>query len=75
MNNPEMKKMTYEDFKRIVKEELEKEQKGLTWIELKRRRPELYQNVPNNRWVRNLEKEIGLVREKGGAKTIWRIKK
>lgn len=67
--------MAYEDFKRIIKEELEKEQKGLAWMDLKKKRPELYQRVPNNRWVRNLEKEIGLVREKRGAKIIWRLKR
>ncbi|MEM2915396.1 MAG: hypothetical protein QXH91_08385, partial [Candidatus Bathyarchaeia archaeon] len=53
-------KMTYEDFKKIIKEELEREPKGLSWTEIKGRRPELYQSVPNNLWVRTLEREIGI---------------
>jgi hypothetical protein len=67
-------KMTYEVFKKIIKEELEKEPKGLTWTDIKSRRPELYQKVPNNLWVRTLEREIGLIKEKVGTKTIWRLK-
>ena len=70
------KKMTYEEFKKIIKEELGKEPEGLTWTEIKQRRPELYQKVPNNLWVRTLEQEIGLVREKRtDGKTIWRLSK
>jgi hypothetical protein len=67
-------KMTYEEFKKIIKEELEKEPEGLSWTEIKKRRPELYQKVPNNLWVRTLEREIGLIKEKVGTKTIWRLK-
>jgi hypothetical protein len=66
--------MTYEEFVKIIREELEKEPKGLSWADIKKRRPELYQKVPNNRWVRNLESEIGLVRVKVGTKIIWRLK-
>lgn len=68
------KKMTYDEFKKMVKEELEKEPKGLSWTEIKKRRPELYQSIPNNLWVRTLENEIGLIRKKVGTKTIWRLK-
>lgn len=68
-------KMTYEKFKEIVQEELNKEPEGLSWTEIKNRRSELYQRVPNNLWVRTLEQEIGLAREKKGSKTIWKIKK
>lgn len=67
-------KMTYEEFKKIIKEELEKEAAGLSWTEIKSRRSELYQKVPNNLWVRTLESDIGLMREKVGLKTIWRLK-
>lgn len=77
MTNPPEKseKMTYEEFKKIIKEELEKEPKGLSWTEIKKRRHELYQKVPNNLWVRTLEREIGLTKEKVETKTIWRLKK
>ena len=69
------RKMTYEEFKRIIKEELEKVPEGLTWAQIKKRRPELYQKVPNNLWVRMLEQDIGLTREKIGGKTIWRLRR
>ena len=69
------KKMTYEEFKQIIKEELEKSPEGLTWTRIKERRPELYQRVPNNLWVRMLETDIGLIREKVEGKTIWRLRK
>lgn len=68
------KKMTYEEFKEVIREELEKEPKGLTWTQIKQRRPELYQRVPNNLWVRLMERDIGLIRQKKGVKTIWRLK-
>lgn len=68
------KKMTFEEFKQIIKEELENEPKGLSWTEIRQRRPKLYQKVPNNLWVRTLETEIGLIREKLGIKTIWKLK-
>jgi antitoxin component of MazEF toxin-antitoxin module len=70
----ENEKMNYEQFKQIIKEELLTEPSGLTWTEIKSRRPELYQKLPNNLWVRTLEREIGLVRNKIGTKTIWKLK-
>ncbi len=58
VNPPEKpKKMTYEEFKEVIKEELEKEPEGLSWTEIKKRRSELYQRVPNNLWVRLMEQE------------------
>jgi hypothetical protein len=67
-------KMTYETFRKIVKEELEKEPKGLTWTQIRGHRTELYQKVPNNLWVQTLEREIGLTKDKIGTKTIWKLK-
>jgi antitoxin component of MazEF toxin-antitoxin module len=67
-------KMTYDDFKKIVKEELEKEPKGLTWTQIREKRPELYQKVPNNLWVYTLERDVGLLKKKVGTKTLWRLK-
>jgi len=69
-----IKQINYEDFKRIVKEELTNEPKGLTWTDIRHKRPELYQKVPNNLWVKLIETDIGLVREKVGTKTIWKLK-
>ena len=68
----DVKKMTYEEFKQIIKEELAKVSDGLTWTQIRERKPELYQRWPNNRWVRKLEEDIGLIREKIKGKTIWR---
>jgi len=31
------------------------------------------QKVPNNKWVRQMEKDIGLIRNKEGNKIIWRL--
>jgi len=76
VNMPEKpKKMTYEEFKSIIRTELEKAPEGLTWTEIKNKRHEFYQKVPNNLWVRMLEKELGMIRKKElDGKTIWRLK-
>lgn len=68
------KKMAYEEFKQIIKEELEKAPNGLTWTQIRERRPELYQRFPANQWVRQMEKDIGLIREKIKGKVYWRLK-
>ena len=70
----EMKKMTYEEFKQIIKEELTKEPAGLTWSQIRERRPELYQRFPANQWVTRMEKDIGLIRSKEKGRTLWRLK-
>jgi len=67
-------KMPYEEFKRIVKEELQKTSDGLTWTQIRQRRPELYQKFPANQWVRRMEKDIGLTRSTLAGRTIWRLK-
>ena len=67
-------KVTYEEFKQIIKDELEKAPDGLTWTQIRERRPELYQRFPANQWVRQMEKDIGLVREKVKGKVYWRLK-
>ncbi len=67
------KKMNYEEFKQIIKEELTKAPEGLTWSQIRERRPELYQRFPANQWVRQMEKDIGLTRSKKAGKTYWRL--
>lgn len=67
-------KMTYEEFKRIIKEELSKVATGLTWSQIRKRRPELYQRFPANQWVRQMEKDIGLMRSRKAGKVIWKVK-
>ena len=66
-------KMGYEKFKQIIQEELEKVPEGLSWTNIRERRSELYQKWPANQWVRRLEEDIGLIREKVKGKVIWRI--
>lgn len=66
-------KMSYEEFKDIIKKELKSEPKGLTWMEI-RKRGGLKQKIPNNKWVRMLDKDIGLIRKRIKGKTIWRLR-
>lgn len=68
------KKMTYEEFRQIIEEELTKVPTGLSWSQIRERRSELYQRFPANQWVRQMEKDIGLVREKIKGKVYWRLK-
>jgi len=66
-------KMSYEEFRDRIQNVLKSEPAGLTWTEI-RKRANLYQKFPNNRWVHKLEEDIGLVREKTKGKTIWKLK-
>ena len=65
--------MGYNKFKEIIHEELKKSPDGLTWTQIRERRPELYQKWPANQWVRKLEEDIGLKRDRVKGKPIWRI--
>lgn len=67
------KKMTYEEFRDRIRELIKEEKKGLSWTEIKAKIG-LPQKVRNNLWVKMMEKDIGLVREKVGTKTIWRLR-
>ncbi len=63
---------TYENFRSRVRSELEKAAEGLTWTEI-RMAAKLPQSFPNNQWVRRLEADIGLKREREGGAILWRI--
>ena len=63
----------YEKFKIQIEAVLKAEPGGLTWTEIKQRL-NLPQKVPNNRWVRQMEKDIGLTRERIKGKIRWRLK-
>jgi len=74
--NPPSKqqKTPYEEFRDRIQEALRTEPKGLTWTEIKQRLG-LPQKVPNNKWVRMMEKDIGLVRETDKERgVVWRLK-
>ena len=64
----------YEDFRDEVKVILETETLGLSWTQIKKRL-QLSQRTPYHKWVKRMEKDIGLVREKKGSKTVWRLEK
>jgi antitoxin component of MazEF toxin-antitoxin module len=68
------RKMSYEEFREKILELLKTEPVGLPWTEIKNRLS-LPQKVPNNLWVRMMEKDIGLVRilDNKTAKTVWRL--
>ena len=64
----------YEDLRDEIKKILESRPQGLTWTQIKKRL-QLSQRAPYHKWVRRMERDIGLVREKKGSKTIWRLEK
>lgn len=65
--------ITYEDFKNKLYELLN-ENFGLTWNEIKKRL-NIEQAVPNNKWVSDLEKEIELRRKTIGTVTYWYVER
>jgi antitoxin component of MazEF toxin-antitoxin module len=68
-----VKKMTYEEFRDKIKGTLQYNDKGMTWTQI-RGTLKLDQVVPNNKWVRRMEKDIGLIRVKGtDGVVLWRI--
>ena len=64
---------TYEDFRDRIVATLGKEERSLTWTEI-RTEARLPQAFPNNQWVRRLEKEIGLTRERANGVIHWRLR-
>lgn len=65
-------KMPYTEFRDKIQKALEYRDDGATWTEL-RDQLALEQVVPNNKWVRQLEKDIGLKRIKAMKGVVWRI--
>lgn len=65
--------MTYENFRDKIKAVLKSADGGLTWTDV-RGKAGLPQLFPNNQWVRRLEKDISLSRERDAHGMIrWRI--
>lgn len=65
---------SYKKFKKQIEEALRAEPKGLTWTEIKNKLG-MSQKVPNNKWVRMMEKDIGLIREAVKDRGIvWKLK-
>jgi hypothetical protein len=63
---------TYEQFKDSIIKGLKNEKEGLTWSSL-REKERLDQKRPFNKWVRQLEKDIGLIRTKRDGLTYWKL--
>lgn len=65
--------MIYEEFRDTVKRTLRAAKQPITWTEL-RTAANLPQALPNNQWVRRMETDIGLKREKDKHGVIhWRL--
>jgi len=71
--NNEKEDSNYEQFKKSIKNLLERYPiRGLSWTQI-RDKLNYPQVVPNNIWVRRLQKEIGLIRIKKDKETLWRL--
>ena len=65
--------MTYEDFRAKIQKALRVAHTALTWTEI-RTTVGLSQAFPNNQWVRRMDKDINLAREKDNNGIIhWKL--
>jgi hypothetical protein len=65
--------LRYVEFRDAIAKELGRNRSGLTWGELKSRL-DLPYRTPCQEWLKRMEDEVGLVRERGeGRAQVWRI--
>jgi hypothetical protein len=65
--------MRYAEFRDKICEELRRVPAGLTWLDVKAQLSLPY-NIPCPEWVRQMEREVGLSRERGsGRALIWKF--
>lgn len=65
--------MTYEEFRDGISTVLRESEGPITWTEV-RTKARLPQKFPNNQWVRRMETDIGLAREKNEHGIIlWKL--
>jgi len=69
-----MKGPAYVKFREKVEEALRGEKNGLTWQQLKKK-GEIDQTYLCYTWARELEKDIGLTRERRGRNVYWKLKR
>jgi hypothetical protein len=69
-----MERHTYIEFREKVEKALRGEKDGLTWAQIKKK-GEIRYTRPCYTWTRQLEKEIGLTRERRGRNVYWKLKK
>ena len=66
-------RMPYEEFKEKIESALSEAGKPLTWTEIRTAKG-LPQKFPNNRWVRRLEEDINMKRERDkGGMIHWQL--
>lgn len=70
----DMKRHAYIEFREKVEKALQREKDGLTWGQLKKK-GEIDQTRLCYTWVRQLEDEIGLTRERHGHNVYWKLEK
>lgn len=67
--------MRYDEFRDLIQTELRRSGDGLTWSQLKDRLDLPYER-PCPEWVKRMEREIGLLREKGdGRAYVWTVER
>jgi hypothetical protein len=67
--------MRYVDFRDAIAGALRRNRRGLTWPEL-RDSLDLPYRSPCGEWLKRLEGEIGLTREKGeGRALVWKLRR
>ena len=69
-----MKGPAYMEFRERVEKALQGEKDGLTWDQLKKK-GEIEQTRLCYTWARELENEIGLIRERRGRNVYWKLKR
>jgi len=63
----------YERFKAQIRRILRKAKQPMAWAEIKEAGG-FPQKVPNNKWVKRMEENIGLIRGKTReGKTVWKL--
>lgn len=63
----------YEKFREPIERILKEAKEPLTWTEIKEK-ASFKQKVPNNKWVKWMEEDIRLVRERTKeGRTLWRL--
>jgi DNA-directed RNA polymerase subunit RPC12/RpoP len=73
-NKPKKSMMPYDDFKAKIRDILKTSESPLTWTEI-RTKAGLPQLFPNNQWVRKLEEDIGLYRQRDQNGVImWQLR-
>jgi hypothetical protein len=69
-----MKRYAFIEFREKVQKALQNKKDGLTWNQLKTK-GKIKQTHLCYTWMRELEKDIGLTRERRGRNVYWKLQK